>query len=319
MKRILICGLGRSGTSWALKTFDHHPYVFASHEPELVLDPDIRAKLESDDPADARLYTKALYACRGLRAMRKRPIRKKPYQSIPSYTLRSAYILGLAAIGRAGFGMDRVVNTIPVPDLANLDDVAHVVKTVSLQYNLAKIASSCPDVRIVYIIRHPCGQVHSHLKGIENRKMNNLYLPRKIEMQRLFGFDEDALKRDHFSNIEIASYRWAVYCDINYRMSGEHSNVRLVRYEDICDDPIARFKELFAWVDLSWNSDVEDFLMQSLNSKTDSDSYHGLIRNPSIAAAKWREMMTEEELGTIRRICRRSAAAELFPDLQIRR
>lgn len=316
MARILISGLGRSGTTWALKTFDHHPDVLAAHEPELVLGPrTLWRNIESEDPAKIRALVEALFATRGLRAMRRRPILKKPYRSTPAHMLRLSYIYLLSVLGRLGF--ERFVRKAHIPDLARLDGVTQVIKTVSLEAGSEKIARNYPDTKIVYIMRHPCGQALSFLEGIRQGEMVGKFLPPWEAAQPLFDLpDAEAYHEDNFRDIEIISYKWAVFCDLNFRAAERHANIRIVRYEDLCADPIGAFRDLFDWCDLGWGAECQAFLEQSLAEDADSDGYHSLVRNPLIAANKWRDRMSSEDIATVVRICRRSAAAKLFPDLE---
>ena len=79
LPRVLIFGMPRSGTSWLMKTFDHHPHVFAIYEPE-ALEPD-----PDRTDQDPEAYVDRLFACRRLRAMRRRPLLRKAYRSAPAH------------------------------------------------------------------------------------------------------------------------------------------------------------------------------------------------------------------------------------------
>ena len=133
--------LGRSGTSWVHKTFDQHPDVFASHEPESLLDPVLTQRLrDADDETAVADYVEALFSCRGLRAMRKRPVLKKPYRSAPAHALRFAHMSAVSLLGKVLPFAEKRILTWPVPDMADLGGVTQVVKLVSQQYELARIA-----------------------------------------------------------------------------------------------------------------------------------------------------------------------------------
>lgn len=313
----MIHGLGRSGTTWALKTFDHHPNVFAAHEPEQVLrTPALYENIRSDDPSKIRDLVDGLFETRGLRAMRRRPILRKPYRSAPAHMIRLWYMYALSGLGRLHPVLERLTRDAQVPDFARLGDVARVVKTVSLETGLEKISRSCPDMKIVYVIRHPCGQVSSFLNGIDNGSMEGIFLPPDSEMKQVFGTRfHDSIQKDRLTDIEIISYKWAVYCGLSFQVAQEFENLRVVRYEDLCEDPICQFKNIFEWCGLDWQPECKDFLESSLKEETDAGGYHNVVRNPLIAANKWRDRMSAEDMETVFGICRHSAAASLFPDL----
>ena len=317
MKRVLINGLGRSGTTWALKTFDHHPHVFASHEPEQVLmSRTLYKNIFSDDPAKLRTLADGLFNTRGLRAMRRRPIRRKAYRTGAAHVARLAYIYGLSVLGQVHPRLERLLRKVPVPDLADLSNATQVIKTVSMEAGMEKVARLYDDVRFVYIVRHPCGYVASVLNGMDSRHMGITFLPPRPLMKELFGFEKpETLQESDFSTLEIVAYRWAAYCHLNVATAGTLSNLRVMKYEDLCADPIKEFREMFEWCGLDWHPDCEAFLAESLASEADSDDYHGLLRNPLIAANKWRESMPAEDIRRVMNICRHSAAAKLFEDV----
>ena len=321
MALILINGLGRSGTSWVHKTFDQHPNVFASFEPESLVEHALKKRLrDEDDDAAARDYVDALFSCRGLRAMRKRPILKKPYRSGPAHVLRLSYIYAMSLLGKVLPFAERRILAWPVPELANLDGVTRVVKSVSQQYELARLVRVAPDMKVIYLVRHPCGQVYSHMRGLLSGKMFENYLPPRSDMQRLFDFDRPAkdLVEADFDQLEINAYRWAVYNDVNYRAMVDLPNARLVTYEHLCADPRGVFRDIFEWAGLDFHERCARFIDLSLTKGGDAhiQDYHALVRNPMAAANKWREDMDPSDADRVKVICRRSAAAALFDDLE---
>ncbi|MEM8698155.1 MAG: sulfotransferase, partial [Pseudomonadota bacterium] len=210
---VLIHGLGRSGTSWLMKIFDHHPMVFASHEPErFVPAPRLEEAVDgTEEAAAARAYLDTLLAARPLRSMRKRPIRRKAYRSRMGHELRRGLLYGLSALERVLPG-DAPLSAVEVPDLADLSRAAMVVKSVSHQWLLDRVMPHVPDVRLIYLIRHPCGNVHSNLQGQSLSAMQQQYLPARADLDRLYRFDKPAaeLTESDFDQLEILAYRWAV-------------------------------------------------------------------------------------------------------------
>lgn len=316
--QVLINGLGRSGTTWVQKTFDQHPSVFSSFEPERLIDPGLKRRLS--DPTDTTAvgdYIAAIFSCRGLRAMRKRPILRKSYRTEAAHLVRLGFIYGMSAPGKFSQQLRRRVEYMAVPDLADLRSAVHVVKSVSQQYELPRIARESPALKVIYLVRHPCAQVSSHMRGLEAGKMSESYLPPREDMNRLYEFKKPAseLTEADFSQLEINAYRWAVCCDLNYLELAELPNTRLVTYEELCEDPEAVFRSLFSWVGLDWHENCARFIRESLQETADASEYHGLVRNPTIAANKWKSEMSLQDVETVKSICRKSAAAALYADL----
>jgi len=310
--RVLILGLGRSGTSWLMKIFDHHPMVMAIHEPELLRGRDGKPVLAGKDlPREVD----RLFHCRALRAVRRRPIVPKAYRSRPAHLLRTGLIYGLSALGR--LGLDRRLVRVPIPDMADLSGAHRVVKCVGSERRFAEIVETVPEVRTICIIRHPCGQIFSYLRGLRAGLMSSLYLPPRAEIARLHDFGKPAaeLVEADFDILEIVALRWSVYNGMIVEAAAGRGTVRILRYEDLCADPIGEAKAAFAWAGIDWRPDCERFLRDSLEAEGDAADYHAVRRNPLVAAEKWRAEMPADDARRVTEICRRAPAAALFPDL----
>lgn len=318
MQRILINGLGRSGTSWVYKTFDHHPGVFASFEPEaMVSEPLMDPMLAAKDLTALDEYVEDVFSSRALRAMRKRPILAKEYRSRAAHLLRLGIIYGVSSLEKSMPFLEDAIQKAPIPDFANRPDLIQVAKCVSGQYQLPAIAARNPDLKVIYIIRHPCGQTFSHMNGLKSGRMHENYLPLRPDLERMFEFQKPAEKlvEADFSQLEINAYRWAVFCDLNYSSLSKLKNARVIRYEDICADPEPVFRELFEWCGLDWHPNCAQFIKKSTDAKPNTKGYHTLVRSPKAAANKWKSEMPADEIRTVASICRKSSAAALFPDL----
>ncbi|MEM7505791.1 MAG: sulfotransferase [Pseudomonadota bacterium] len=308
---VLIHGVGRSGTSWVSKIFDHHPMVFSSHEPERFV-----ARPDPSDAGAIRGYAETLFATRPLRAMRKRPILAKPYRSRLAHETRRGLLYMLTGMERFTGGNSPWLRGLQVPDFADLSGVTLAVKSVSHQMLLPALARHVPELKIVFLIRHPCGNIRSNMTGQRIGKMAELHLPPRAEMARLFSFDRPAedLTEADFDQIEILAYRWAVFNDIAWRGLNGLQNARVLRYEDLCADPVGQARELLEWTGLDWHDDCARFLQASLDATETPSGYHALQRNPAVAAHKWREEMDPAEVKRVIAICRRSSAFALFEE-----
>jgi hypothetical protein len=140
-------GIGRSGTSWLMKIFDHHPDLLALHEPEGPLRAEVgRLKRQyntqrmADEHAARHHHHRAvrhlLFERRPLRAVRKRPILRKAYRSHLAHMCRTSIIY--AASGIAKFGPHRISKAMKSYDTPDLGDYpGHIlVKSVSLMNDL---------------------------------------------------------------------------------------------------------------------------------------------------------------------------------------
>jgi hypothetical protein len=326
--RILISGLGRSGTSWLYKTFDHHPGVVGIFEPDLSLRArELNAANRGKPPSNEFLNKRydTLFGTRTLRSARRRPIIDKSFRSPPLTLVRIAMIYGLSVLERGakpfGEGLHKYMRDLPVPDFACRDDLPVVAKTVSGGATEAMMARLRPGTKAIIIVRHPCGFVRSVVEGSARGKVAPIFLPERRAAQRVFkqDFSVDAVGEEDFTAVERAAMRWAVYTNWIEPSSLENNpSVRVLTYEDLCRDPIGTCRDLFAFAGLDFHPDCERFLQRSLTgdeAKAGEDSYHATVRNPEVAAHKWRTAMSPADIKTVRTIASKSAAACLFPDL----
>ena len=147
--------------------------------------------------------------------------------------------------------------------------------------------------------------------------MSSLYLPPRAEIARHHDFGKPAadLVEADFDDLEILALRWSIYNSMIVEAAVGRGNVRLLRYEDLCADPISEAKAAFDWAGIDWRPECERFLQESLDEEGNAADYHAVRRNPRLAAEKWRTDMPAEDARRVIEICRRSPAAALFPDV----
>ena len=312
-RRVLLHGLGRSGTSWLMKILDHHPASLTSHEPEGFV-----SALKGDALGSVgaiQAYIDALFDQRALRAMRKRPILRKDYRHALAHRARVGMLYGLSGLSRAVRPLAKRINRVQIPDLAQGRIGFHVVKCVSHTQAIPSLLEHGQDFKCIFIIRHPCGQIHSMLKGGRSGKMPGRYfLPDRDMMAAIPDYVTGAhdLQEKDFSNLEISAHRWAVINHHAVEAVRGSENAYLMRYEDLCADPIGEARKLFDWLGLGLHADCEAFLRQSVEAEADAEGYHDLVRNPRLAADKWRSEMPAEDVETVLSICRRTPVFDLF-------
>jgi len=312
-RKVVVIGLGRSGTSWCLKVFDHSPDVLTVFEPRNARSVDFVSASNSETVA-RQAVSKSL-TDRTLRAMRSRPIRSKSFRTAGAHWARVAYMYGASVLTDVLSVSNS--NRIDVPDFEKTEAPATVAKLVNLVDRLPEMARSSPNVHFALVLRHPCGYVASNMKGMQLGKMPAAYLPRRELLDDLYSFEKPAreLTESDFEQLDIFAMRWAAMYHAAIAGTEGLANVSLHSYDAICEDPIAGFKDLFAASGVDWHPDCEDFLSTSLRTQSDSDQFHGLVRNPAIAANRWRETLSEADKSVILKYALPSAAAQLFPDL----
>src|SRR5205085_1642343 len=91
------------------------------------------------------------------------PIFAKSFRSPHNHVVRAGLILALRAAANVP-GAGKMFQRIPVPDLTpaqNRTTVQLIMKSVSAAGRIGLFAEALPESRIIFIIRHPCGQIAS--------------------------------------------------------------------------------------------------------------------------------------------------------------
>jgi len=201
--QIHLFGIGRSGTSWLMKIFDHHPDLLALHEPEGPLRAELgrlkrryRSASMEDKHAARLVYHKAvrrlLFERRPLRAVRRRPILRKAFRSRLAHMGRTFIIY--SASGAARFGPRRISKALKSFDIPHLGgNPGHIlVKSVSRMNDLESYVRANPDLHIIFMIRHPCANVASILAGQAKGLMSSVFRPPQDLVTRYFDDDRNA-------------------------------------------------------------------------------------------------------------------------------
>lgn len=82
--------------------------------------------------------------------------------------------------------------------------------------------------------------------------------------------------------------------------SQRYDDISIVHYEDICADPIARFRDLFDHCRLDWSTEIERRIRRQSSSNDDPSSY-ATSRISQRTADAWRRTLSAAELAEVRR------------------
>lgn len=200
-KLILVLGAPRSGTTWLAKIFDSHPQVVYRHEPDTV-DRDLQGIFRSDQLDQHRKaahdYLHRLLEVNTLKSSGSLPIFRKHHHNPLQHQLRAGMIYTLRALEKLG-RPGQMATWIRVPDMINSeswDDLKVVVKSVSSLGRVRLFAEALPSARIVFIVRDPCGQIASMMRGVTLGKFGEPPVREILgtEQARQYGLTEKRLE-----------------------------------------------------------------------------------------------------------------------------
>jgi Sulfotransferase family len=158
-RAILVLGSPRSGTTWLAKLLDSHPDVLYRHEPDEVLPP-----VAGVDP---RVELRAWIGERSPRVAVTSPSFPKSWMPPPLAILRIGMTRGLRGLSR--MTDSRFIGAkVAVPDLIptkHRPRVRPVIKLVN--WDAGVTLQAIPRCRGLFMLRHPCGQIASAMRGAE--------------------------------------------------------------------------------------------------------------------------------------------------------
>jgi hypothetical protein len=317
---VMVLGATRSGTSWLGKVFDSHPDVLYRHEPDLALWEHRLPFFIPERDTDAYVAIAAEYVARLMhtptfKTSSQLPAFRKNYHAFGIRPLRAAMIHALRCA--EAVGSSQRLRSFPVPDLVRPDRYAPlriVMKSVSSAGRARVFLEALPRMRLVFLLRHPCGQVASARRGFAQGKFasGGLFLVRGVlstpGAQR-YGLTEQRLNAAH--DTELLAWHWATTNELVLDAMSGHENARLVRYEDLCADPVQQARDLFSFTRLDWNRQTEDFIRRS-TSFGGTERYFSVFRNVVASANRWRTELSEQDQRLIMNVVAQTSLGRLW-------
>lgn len=316
---IFLIGAARSGTTWLGKIFDSHPNVILRNEPDVLLWNDKFPILCDEADWDryrneAREYVTDLIKVRGLKAAGVPPIFPKHFHRPTSHWLRLCMIYGLQ-LGDFVTAHAQWANRVPIADLIDprLPAPRMVIKSVSARGRAKLFLDALPLSKAILILRHPCAQVASLLRGLALGKMRDpsKWLSELLVTSQAAALGLTAENFEPLSLVQKLAWHWAI---INQKamddLAGE-PRAKTVRYEDIVEQPGPSVKELFKFADLSWNRQTELFLHQSMTFQG-AARYFSVWRDAVNITNNWRNELSTPDQAEVLQIARNLPVGRLY-------
>jgi hypothetical protein len=318
---ILLFGMPRSGTSWLGKIFDSHPGTLYRHEPDKAyVHPEVPPFLPLSELEARReaieAFLDGVLSIRTIDVVGKLPIFPKSYHSPLQHRMQKAAILMTK-------GWSRAFGEVRVPELVSprhRSSVRIVWKSIVSLGRLGALVRVRDEARAILLVRHPCGQIASQLRGeaggeFETRTPASEYyrvlaMLVDTEQGRAHGLTLELLR--HMHPIERLTWMWVL---INEKAMADIAGLEsctVARYEDLCAEPAEISRQLFSFAGLDWHPQTERFIQWSTGSE--DDGYYSLVKDPRKSLSRWRQELSPDDVSRIQAIASRSPVGRLFID-----
>lgn len=313
---ILLVGLPRSGTTWVGKIFDSHPSTLYLHEPDTAVPieeiplvaPEGNAPI-APEQLDA-IVTRTL-SVRLSRVAGSLPRFPKDYRNPVADWMHRRLAIALKVYSRTF----REANLPDLIDEHTNREVRVAWKSVLSVGRIGLIARLMPEIRVIHILRHPCGWMTSYGRGYKERwftsQRNDWRLLRLLETTPLARRRNLTLESFRaMSDLERDTWIWLLWNESGAAAAKGLPNVSSVIYEKLCAAPLDLSRQMFDFAGLDWNCQTETFIKRSIAAHR--DGYYGVYRNPSISANKWRDRFSSEQLRLVESIMSCGSTGRMF-------
>lgn len=167
--------------------------------------------------------------------------------------------------------------------------------------------------KVLILIRHPGGfttSMHS-LNWTEKRDRPVSLLEQPKLINDYLSWLPQIIKNKNLTPVQNSGLLWhCIYHVIDcFQQNLEDKNrFLIVRIEDLCLNPIENFKKIFFWIDLEWNSKLEQKIREMTSSKNpiertkkEAHQYH-LKRDSKALVKNWKNKLCPEEQEQLKRI-----------------
>ena len=314
---VLIAGSPRSGTTWLGKVLDSHPDTLYRHEPDATVGERVVPALI--DPADipamtatARTFLATMRAAHDVRTVGTRPFFRKGYRSLAAHAAVVAQVYAMKGLERA-FWRGNAGQALKVAEFVEATAApTPVIKSVSALGQATLYRAADPGLRILHILRHPCGQIASVVRGRKAGLMKGvpfIHVLAQTEKANALGLNPDTMKM--LSYVDQLAWSWTVRNSMAYDALQDDPLYRLIVFEELVAEAPARVADILAFCGLAMHPQTARFVEASRASQGEV-RYFDLRRNPVAAIQRWRKDLEPEEIEGILAIASRAPVGRLF-------
>jgi len=152
------------------------------------------------------------------------------------------------------------------------------------------------DAHVLFIMRHPCGFASSVDALDWNLGVNGLLRQDALMRDHLLPY-KDVIQNARNDKWLTRGVVWAAIHTVYARQQVDHPDWLLVKYEDICIDPVGQFSAMTSKIGLEMSDDTRKKI-QSLSAGNRSDP-GSTQRNSESMPDVWRQRMSPGEIDAV--------------------
>jgi hypothetical protein len=269
---ILLVGLPRSATTRVGKIFDSHPSTLYLHEPDSAIPitemPLIATQLTAEiDPVELRAVLARTMSIRFTRVAGSLPRFNKAYRGPALDWIHRRLAFGAKVCSR-------FLGEFNLPDFVRKSPeypVRVVWKAIESVGRIGLIARLRPQLRIIHILRRPCGWMASQTRGHRHHQFQFPADHHDWCRFDLLAASDSAQRRglsaasfDAMNDLERDVWSWILWNENGAELSELLPNVMTLLYEEICAAPLAS-RRMFDFALVEWNTQTQSFIRHSVS------------------------------------------------------
>jgi hypothetical protein len=324
MRSAFITGKGRSGTTWVAQILNTYVHCAYKHEPFLPTKRNpyraIREQLGRADPSElrARYERVARAAVHG--------VDQPPFPASKSVRPQNPAVLqALYSLGTRVPQLRKLFEVYARPHMHEDADV--LIKDVNFPNEL--LPQLCAVIRpwLLPVVRNPFANIASHLHGVRLGQFAPTRDADRTRVRELLAAQDDpslAGYRDALDELTPAQFetvRWRVQVEPLLAFAERYPRSHVVVYEDMCADPMGVTETVFEFLGWRMKDSTREFIRASTSgersTRSDSDAYYSVYRDPTKSVHKWRDQLTAAQQREIASVFRDSPYARLWNDLPL--
>ena len=168
-----------------------------------------------------------------------------------------------------------------------------IIKEVN-PYMLSWLTQTC-HFRVIYLVRHPASVASSFERLGWHKSKFELSVSEKTLRRELPDY-----KRYCNSYLSEQGAIQAFSLIKTLAVLKEYKDFMLIKYEDLCGNPLKLYKELYDFAGLTWSNTTEELILKRTEPDEINAFEYSTARNSQYEMTKWKQELSEDKIQQIK-------------------